>query len=447
MSRQPTGTRSIRRSRPSPALLFLLALLAWPAPGDIGSRDPEFLRFPFQQWLTENHPAQIRWNVVVQPADLSTHQRLILRVRIQVDGKEIEKRQPNGEFEGLIEYRDSEGHVWQNHASADPASLQATTQRQVLELVFYAFVLPGDYTVSIAICDPKTGQHSVTVRKAHVAPLKNDPMPALWAGLPPVDIIGGRPEPPDVWYLPDIDTSLNLPVRSKRPLHLQLLVNTTPSGRSAGSAVTMRDNMSLLIPALKMLSQLRLKDGTIDAALLDLTNRTVPFEQKNIKTLDWQRMRKYFLETKPGIIDVHTLADRNKMLAFFAAEVSKRLAPRGDGAVQVVIVLSGPAFFEEQDPAMAPMEPSEPDRQLIYIRYRPVAFLRGYPQGNRPQGRFGRSPISQLPPQNPDALIPPLPEDDLEKTAEPMNARLFDAASTHQFRRILAAILEQLAAQ
>jgi hypothetical protein len=35
-------------------------------------------------------------------------------------------------------------------------------------------------------------------------------------------------------------------------------------------------------------------------------------------------------------------------------------------------------------------------------------------------------------------------EDDLEKTTEPLNARIFDAASAHQFRRILGAVVDQL---
>ena len=35
-------------------------------------------------------------------------------------------------------------------------------------------------------------------------------------------------------------------------------------------------------------------------------------------------------------------------------------------------------------------------------------------------------------------------EDDLQKTAEQLNARLFDAASALQFRRVLAAVIEQI---
>jgi hypothetical protein len=58
-------------------------------------------------------------------------------------------------------------------------------------------------------------------------------------------------------------------------------------------------------------------------------------------------------------------------------------------------------------------------------------------------GMAARMQPMMTPPVDPD-YIPPMPVDDLEHTVEPLNARLFDAASTQQFRRVLAAILEQI---
>ncbi len=450
MSRLPTGTRNIRPCRVKLGALFLLlavtAQVAAPGERQTGWHDPEFARFPFQQWLAAGHQSQIRWSVFVLPPELSTHQRMILRVTLRVDGKELEKRRGAGEFVALIEYRDGNGHVWQNHLSIDPAKLEAALQRQYLDIGFYAFVLPGDYTIGLAVCDPGTMQHSATLRKVHVIGPKSDPLPDSWSGLPPVETLPGGLEPPDIWYLPDVETRLRLPVESKRPLHIQILLNATPTETRAGSLSAMRDNMSVLIPALKTLSQMQLRSGAIDAALLDLTHRKVVFEQNRIHELDWDSMRKFFLETKPGIIDVHTLADRRKMLAFFAGEVSRRLVSRDEGEVPVVIVLSGPAFFEDQEAATPPREVAGSNRPLIYIRYRTVQMPRRYPAGApRPAG-YGRFPVTTLAPPNQEMLIPPMKEDDLEKTAEALNARLFDAASALQFRRILAALVEQLSA-
>ncbi len=438
MSRQPIGTLNTRRCRVR--LLLVAALMAAPAFADIGFRDPEFSKYPFAKWQAERQ-SQIHWTVVVMPAELSTHQRLILRVTAQVDGRELEKRRSAGQFMGLIEYTDSAGHVWQNHVSVETAKLQAAMQRQYLEINFYAFVLPGDYSVALGVCDPKTLEHSVAVRKVHVAGLKTEPLPDAWAGLPPVDIVPRTRETPDVRFLPEVVTRLNLPVETKRPVHIRVLLNTTPTQRAAGSMSAMRENMSVLIPAMKILSGLRLKNGTIDAEMLDLTHRKVPFEQNGIRTLEWDLLRKYFLDTRPGIIDIHTLEAQTKMLGFFRDQVMRRMTPGTDGRAPVVIVLSGPAFFEDQDPVG--QEERTDSGRLFYIRYRTIPVSRR-PAMPGPPGRFGRFPARALALADSDILIPPMKEDDLQKTAEPLNARLFDAASALQFRRILAAVIEQI---
>jgi hypothetical protein len=423
--------------------ILICVLFALPLFAD--APDPEFARYPVAQWLTRNHPAQIHWSLYVLPSDLSTHQRLIQRITLRLEGRELEKRRA-GDLTGLIEYRDANGHTWQNHSAIDQRTMHSATHSQYVDLSFYAFVLPGDYTAAIAIVDPKTLEHSAALRKFHVPPVRNDPLPSSWSGLPPVEVIPGGLEPPDIWFLKDIETRLNLPLESKRPLHIQLLLNATPSGKTEGSASAVRENMAVLIPALKVLSQLRLKNGTIDAAMLDLTRRQVAFGQRGVDTLDWDLLRRFFLVTNPGIIDIQTLAGRMKMLGFFRDEITKRLAARDDGAVQVVIVLSGPAFFEDQEPVESGIVATDPGRQLIYIRYRSFLAPRRYPAGARGPGRFGagRFPTTPLPALESEALIPPLKQDDLEKIAESLNARIFDAATTLQFRRILGAVRDQL---
>jgi hypothetical protein len=422
-------------------MLLALSLIPMAARPDENYKDPEFNRLPIAAWLAQpKSQQQIRWNVTVSPAELSTHQRLIVRATARVDGRELEKRRNSGKFEALAQYADAFGHVWQTHTTVDPATLQAAMQRQYLDIHFYAFILPGDYTLSLAVCDPGTLEHSTAIRKVHVAPLKTEPLPDLWKGLPPVEIVPSTPDPPDVWFLPEIESRLNLPVVTKRPVHIELVLNTTPSQRVSGSASAMRDNMRVLIPALKILSQMQLRNGTIHATLLDLTHRKVAFEQTNATNLDWENIRKFFLGATPGIVDVRTLEGQHRILPFFRDEIKKRLEPD-----TVVIVLSGPAFYEDQEAVETPNEIVDPARQLIYIRYRTVSMQRRLPpalQAAGRGGRFGSRSVQSLP-EN-DALIPPLGEDDLEKTVEPLNPRIFDAASGTQFRRILAAVVEQI---
>ena len=67
------------------------------------------------------------------------------------------KSAARGNLPGLIEYRDAEGHGLaepRRHRSA--GAMHSVTHNQYLDLSFYAFVLPGDYTAAIAIVDPET---------------------------------------------------------------------------------------------------------------------------------------------------------------------------------------------------------------------------------------------------------------------------------------------------
>jgi hypothetical protein len=409
-------------------------LLAMPAAAtQPGFADPEFSKVPFREWLSQGRHTQIRWEIDVTPPELSTHQRLIVRVAIRVDGRDLEKRRGGGDLVAMVQFEDAEKRVWQNHTSFPLAHIKSGIRTQDMTVLQYAFVLPGDYTLSIALCDTTTLEHNVMVRRIHVAPLKNDPLPDAWSGLPNVEFVSERADAPDVWYLPEVGTRLRLARATRRPVHIQILLNTTPTGKSSGSLGAMRRDMSVLIPALKALTQLEIPNACIDTALLDLVHRRVSFEQKDVHGLDWPAMRKLFVDTKPGIIDVQTLRGQWKMRNFFRDEVTKRLRS-DENALNVVIVLSGPAFLEDQEPLEKVEMPTEPNRRLFYIRYRAVNTR---PQ--RPRVRPGMRPQ----PIRPAAY--PMPVDDLEHAVEPLHARLFDATSAEQFRRILAAVLDQIA--
>ncbi len=124
---------------------------------------------------------------------------------------------------------------------------------------------------AIAVCDTATLEHGLMVRQVHAAPLMADPLPQAWIGLPAVDFVPPITEPPDVWYLPGVEGRLKLPIATKHPVHIHLLVNMTPSSQLEGSITAMQRNMNAVIPILKTLSQLDLRNGRMEIALLDLT--------------------------------------------------------------------------------------------------------------------------------------------------------------------------------
>jgi hypothetical protein len=426
--RGPVPASGASGTRKPAGVLIWLALLLGPANlcrADLGRGDPWFTKLPFEKWLSDGERTDIPWSADILPAQLSPHQRLMLRVVIRLYGSELEKRRGAGEFVTLVQYTDGAGRIWQHQTALDLTNLPAGTGTRQLAIAQYAYVLPGDYSLAIAVCDTATLEHGLILRQVHAAPPATDPLPEAWTGLPAVDFVPPITEPPDVWYLPGVEGRLKLPVATRRPVHIHLLVNMTPSSQLAGSITAMQRNMNAVIPILKAFSQIDVRNGRMEAALLDLTHLRVAFEQSafeqgvleqsNADRLDWDRMRKIFLAVKPGMVDAHSLENRRKMVTFFRNELVRRLLAVGPGGeeapIPVVIVLSGPAFLEDQEPGSPVQLPGNPDHRVFYIRYH---------------------------------WLPAPPEDDLQRAVEPLNARVYDAASNERVREVMAFILDQI---
>jgi len=412
------------------SITALAALFALRAACAATAPDPAFQGVPFDRWAAEGHHEQIRWNVEVPAAELSSHQRLLLTVRVQLNLHELARRKGKSNLVLLAQLRDQGGAVWRTHGALKTADYQQT-----------AFVLPGDYELSLAAFDPDTDEYSFVRKKVHVAALRTDPLTGSWEGLPRVEWIPADTEGPDAWFLPAIESRMNLPVPTLRPVHLDVILNVTPAGKASGSLTELRRNMDVLIPALKVVSQLNLRDGSMDVSLLDLVHQKVAFAQDKVQNLNWGALKTFFAGFNPGVIDVAALENSWKMRGFFEDEVKRTIeaarhnAP-GDG--HAVIVLSGPAFFDSSTAEEAPEIEKNADGKIFYIRYRSIA-----PEALAPRRRV--RPGMRLPPPMPrPVFFFAMPLDDLEKPLQPLNSRIFDVISAEQFRRVLAAVIDQI---
>src|SRR5262249_44319056 len=155
-----------------------------------------------------------------------------------------------------------------------------------------AFVRPGDYRVAVVIFDSRTGEHGSAQRTLRVNPLKNDPLPTAWQTLPPVEFVPPA-ESPDDLFAPGITGRLNLPLESRRPLRIEVLMNASPTVSGHTSQIGEVNSRSIqdLLPALKVLSQVAVRNGELNVSLLDLTRRRVVFEQEKLGVLDWPKLR------------------------------------------------------------------------------------------------------------------------------------------------------------
>jgi hypothetical protein len=339
-----------------------------------GSLDPAFKTIPFDSWIDQGDQAHIRWTAHVLPVELSNHQRLQAKIDIQVDGNELARRRGKGFLVILVQFTDSDNRIYQTHEAIDLQLIKDDIGRSNISYIPAAFVTPGDYRISLAVFATATGEHSAMRLPLHVNPAKNDPLPSAWQDLPPVEIVPAAQSPDDL-FLPNITGRLHLPLETRRPVRVEILVNASPIAASEPLGTEQTGNRSLtsLIPALKVIANTSVRNGALNVAVLDLTTQKVIFQQDAVHDLEWPKLGAALKEAGPNKIDIHALENRRQNAQFFVAQVSRRVeggAPKSQtDPLTVLIILSGPmAFTSGED--LHPIElAGKPEAEVFYIRY------------------------------------------------------------------------------
>jgi hypothetical protein len=309
----------------------------------------------------------------------------------------------------------------------------------------YAFVRPGEYRVGLVIFDTQTGEHSALQKRIRANPLKNDPFPAAWDDLPPVEFAGST-DAPDAWYLPNVSGRLKLPLETRRPIHLEVLLNASPTATGPGAQTGRVNNRSLenLLPALKVISQIALRKGTAQVSLLDVTRQSVLFEQTSAGELDWPQLRAALMTADPNKIDARSLEKRERNAQFFVDQLQQRMIPAGDSAtepVRVGIVLSGPMAFESSQKVHPIEVASGSGSKLFYIRYHaamPIQTVQPAYIDPSPRGRRNQPGLPFPKPAYQEPL------DALASLVKPLQPHLFDVYTPEQFRKALSVLLEEV---
>jgi hypothetical protein len=424
------------------AIGALVAASVLTAPAQRGLRGPDrnpgsfvFSRYPFDRWAAENAKPQIRWSVRTDSPHLSPHQRLLQQIDIAINGSELRSRPDNTQIIAFLRIEDAKGTRYQYVNVAR----RAANRKQIQEIDFHfpAFILPGDYTLSLAICDSRTLEHSFLRRQLHIASMNQDALSDAWEKLPAVEFIPVNGIP-DSWYIPQIPERLSLPLETSRPTRVELLLNTTPA--VPGTISELRQNMQDVVPSLKVLMGIAPAQGAIGLSIVDLARRAFTYEEPDLRATpppEWARrnlgkFRAAFAETRTTVVDVKTLEGQRRTPNYLSIEVARLLGPQNptDAMRHVVIVLSAPFYFNDQDKPPLPDLPADPARRLFYISYSPLAVLQ----------TDGVSGLTTL-------RVPLYRSgDDIEHTLKPMGARVFHVSRPEEFRKALAAILAEISA-
>jgi hypothetical protein len=405
-----------------------------------GTLDPAFEKIPFDHWLGESDQAPFRWTASVPRAELSFHQRLVARVEIKLDGRDLESRRGDGKLVFLLQITDHEGTRYQNHGSIELSKLDQNIKAANIEYSPRAFVLPGDYRLAVAILYTATGEHSTRQAQFHVAAPQHDLLKDAWRDLPPVEFINNE-ESPDGWFLPDIRGRLQWAASMRSPARINVILNIAPSVPAPGSRRTQSGDLAALLPTLKAISQTGSPSLSEHVELLDLARRRAAFHQDEVHDLDWPRLKASLGESNSASIDIHSLSERHHDAQFFVSQVRRIL--RASEKPCVLVVLTKPVAFDSGEDLEPISLESLPSCSVIYIRYR--APLPVIPPFDRQMGGRGRGPRMGRPiPVNRPAQDV---FDQLEATLKPFRPKVFDVERPEQMMRALAEIQKALLAE
>lgn len=370
----------------------------------------------FEKWSHEAPSEQIHWKTRAFYVGLSSDQRLIARLEVWVDGKELTSRGNKGRLIALVKITDSAGHAYQNEGKIEMGNLKPETKNSDIMQSWECFVLPGDYMVALGLYHTETKEHDFATHRLHVPALKNDPLPNAWQSLPAVEFWApADAEHQDVLFHPEIQGRLSLPLATHHPLHVEVLADLSPSDLFHGSATRYDRYLYAAVPALKALAQIEVRDGVLDLAVLDLLQRRVTFEQSAVKDVDWPRLKAALKEMEPSRVSVKVLKAREQSPVFLRDELARRIAAEHSELLPVFILIGSPlSFYSFGGLGGSPLT-DECHCRIFYLEY---------------DSSFRRTQFSAI--------------GHVKKMLRPLQINAFSVHSPEEMRRVIAKILNEL---
>lgn len=396
-----------------------------------------FAAVPFQQWVTEGAKVDLPWHPRIASPKLTLHQRIAVRVEVELDGNELVKRCCDGQAIALVEITDKQRHTYRNYGGKELKDAKPGFRQNMVSISWQVFLLPGDYTATIAFYYSGRNGHSLTSERVHVGALNHDPLPGSWRDLPSVEFCDPQPNGLDAFLLPNIEGRLHLAVRASRPIRVEVLENLTPYPSERRRPKLYIDRLGVFLPILKTFGQLEIENGTVGMSLLDFTRNRVIFEQEQIKErkISWAELKDAMAANAITEVDVHDLEKGEEFGPFFRNEMARRLDEAGSGgAIRVFIIISSKVDLGSKRKPIEITPPAEGNFAVFYLR----CDFRQTPPIVRDDIFFaGRVEPSEQEIER--------SEDGIGRALSKLKPRVFVVDSAHGVREALAAILSDVA--
>lgn len=348
---------------------------------------------PFETWLAQGEVQEIPWDVRVSDAAMSMRQWPVVRIEVRVPGSYLRESRGPRLLTVIARVADERGQ-WITPREELAGRVEGVIPgRAHVTFPLVLLALPGRYQLGVVLYDHATGRRSVGRRAFRVKALRNDPLPGAWRNLPRASFLQ-QAEFPDGGYRLAEPGDLWLPVKTRRPLRIELLVNFSLSEQFAGSVEVYRRNRRTMLAALDVLSQLDLERGSLHLTAVDLFRQRVLYEQEITGGVDWPALHAALQEVHPLVISAEALENQRRSAAFFRQLLRERIEraasgqgdaaeaageaghtaqnqPAGDALPVFLVVSSGILFPAGSDlEPLAARDAERCDCRVFYLQFR-----------------------------------------------------------------------------
>jgi hypothetical protein len=373
-----------------------------PAPLDLHS-------IPISDWLNGGDHADVPWSFSVRDPYLRVDQRLEVGYSARFSSKNLIRSGDQHEL-FLISRISSPDGEWLNEPHIVRNTVEHLPPNGYVEFQMRFVAQPGDYLLWCVFYDRGTGKHDVAKRRIRVPELRGDPLPDLYRRMPLVEF----PEAFEATSngLIGLRGTLYLPVHNKRPLQIELISLLNPGEQWTGRARMLRTHNDDTLGALGALSEMELSNGTISITGLDLTRRSVMFEQRDFHRLEWDSLMTAMKKSQSPDISAEALQGAKNNGAFFREILSQRLATDSSTEpMRIVIVITSPQLFESGADLRPLQVENDCNCRLYYLRF-----------------RLSLNDVF----------------DQLDKFMKPLRPRIFNLISPRDLRKAVAEIVDEL---
>jgi flagellar motor protein MotB len=305
----------------------------------------DLTEIPLADWLAGAEHTDIPWRVEIKPPVLRFDQRYELGYTARIESKDLKWSSGRHEIRYVSGISGSDGRVLVAPKSVKKAINGLPAGQFTVSLSDCVLLQPGKYVLWMAVEDPADKRHSLIKKDIRVPEWPAETLPDMNQHLPLVDfpeVVSDRQTSVQV-----APAALALPLQNSHPMDIEIVSVLSPADQWPDRADITRAINSRVLNATSILSQLRPTPGSVSTTVLDLTNRSIPFEQRNLLQLNWKDIVPVFTHTADDFkVDVSAVEGLKEHATFFRTALEKRL--NGEARLRrAIILVSGSLLFAQ----------------------------------------------------------------------------------------------------